>query len=210
VAQKVWIVAFTCLLVGGRIAYSQEGSGSLNHVSHSSTLTFIEQDGTCIDGPIGAADAAKVEVRPYGKPPVTIPRSNLLQIRQGNALLYSAVSSWVDVEQIPVYPREALVLKLGTGKVVQGKPVKVTTDSLALKHGLMTTIYKKTDVVTVDYLRLKPESDGFDYFSQEAPGLLLFYPEFYYRLIGLEGRIAVRLYDATKPQVTAPPKCLQR
>jgi hypothetical protein len=121
--------------------------------------------------------------------------------------LFSTVSSWADVEQTPVYPREALVLKFGSGKVVHGKPVKVSADGVTLKHGLLTTNYKKADVATVDYLRLKPESDGFDYFSQEAPGLLFFYPEFYYRLVGLEGRIPVRLYDATKPQATAPPKC---
>ena len=209
-AQKVWIVAFTCILVGGRIVHSQESSGSLSHISHSSTLTFIERDGTCIDGPIAAADATRVEVRPYGKPPVTISRSDLLQIRQGDALVFSAVSSWANVQQTPVYPRESLVLKLGSGKVIQGKPVKVTADSVTLKHGLITTNYKQADVVTVDYLRLKPESDGFDYFSQEAPALLFFYPEFYYRLIGLEGRIPVRLYDATKPQLTASLKCLRR
>jgi hypothetical protein len=207
VSKKVWIVALTCALVGGRIACSQESSGSLSHISHSSTLTFIEQDGTCIDGPIAAADDTKVEVRQFGKPLVTIPRSGLLQIRQGDALIFSAVSSWVNVEQTPVYPREALVLKLDSGKLIQGKPVKVTAEGITLKHGLITTNYKKADVATVDYLRLKPESDGFDYFSQEAPGLLFFYPEFYYRLIGLEGRIPVRLYDSTKLQVTDPPKC---
>lgn len=206
-AQKVWIVALTCILVGGRIACSQESSASLSHIPHSSTLTFIERDGTCIYGPIASADAIKVEVRPYGKPPVSIPRSDLLQISQGDALVFSAVSSWANVEQTPVYPREALVLKLGSGKVVQGKPAKVTADGITVKHGWITTNYKRADVVTVDYLRLKPGSDGFDYFSQEAPVLLFFSPEFYYRLIGLEGRIPVRLYDATKPQETGTPQC---
>jgi hypothetical protein len=198
---------FACILVGARIVLAQESSDSLSHISRSSTLTFVEQDGTCIYGPIAGADATKVEVRPFGKPPVTISRSDLVQIRQGDALIFSAVSSWADVEKTPVYPRESLVLKLASGKVVQGKPAKVTPDTLALKHGLITTNYKKADVVTVDYLRSKPESDGFDYFSQEAPGLLFFYPEFYSRLIGLEGRIPVRLYDVTKPQEAALPKC---
>jgi hypothetical protein len=141
---------------------------------------------------------------------VAISRSDLLEIRQGDALIFSAASSWDDVEQTPVYPRESLVVKLVDGKVVQGKPAKVTADSLALKHGLATVNIKKTDVVTVDYLRLRPESDGFDYFSQEAPGLLFFDPEFYTRLIGLEGRIRVRLYDATKPQANALPKCTRQ
>ena len=46
-----------------------------------------EMDGTCIDGPIAKADAATVVVQPYGKPPVTIPRPDLLQISQGDALI---------------------------------------------------------------------------------------------------------------------------
>ncbi len=206
-AQNAWIIAFSFILVGGQVAYSQTNSDSLGHIPHSSSLTFIEQDGTCIDGPLAGADATKVEVRPYGKPPVTISRSDLLQIRQGDALVYSAVSSWADVEKTPVYPRESMVLKLASGKVAEGRPTKVTSESIVLKQGLITTTYKKTDVVTVDYLRLRPESDGFDYFSQEAPGLLFFQPEFYSRLIGLEGRIPVRLYDAKRPQATARPKC---
>lgn len=59
----------------------------------------MELDGTCIDGPLSKADAATVVVQPYGKPPVTIPRPNLLQISQGDARIFSAVSSWVNVEQ---------------------------------------------------------------------------------------------------------------
>jgi hypothetical protein len=37
---------------------------------------------------------------------------------------------------------------------------------------------------------------------QEAPYMALFYPEFYYRAAGLEGRVPVRLYDSSKPQDT--------
>lgn len=170
----------------------------------------MERDGTCIDAPISAADASTVILQPNGKSPVAIPRKDILQISQGDALLFSAVSSWRNVQQTPVYPREALVLKLDNGKVVQGKPTKVTADEIMLKRGLITATYKKADVAAVDYLRLKPESDGFDYFSQEAPGLLFFYPEFYSRLIGLEGRIPVRLYDSSKPEVPVPPKCVRR
>jgi hypothetical protein len=61
--------------------------------------------------------------------------------------------------------------------------------------------------VTVDYLRVKPDSNGFDYFTQEAPALLFFYPESYDRLKGLEGRIPVRLYDVVMRQDDAPLKC---
>jgi hypothetical protein len=63
------------------------GFGFVRNISHASTLTFMEMDGTCIDGPIAKADAATVVVQPYGKPPVTIPRPDLLQISQGDALI---------------------------------------------------------------------------------------------------------------------------
>ena len=76
----------------------QEGSDSLRNISHASILTVHELDGTCIDGPIAKAGAATVVVQPYGKPPVTIPRLDLFQISQGDALIFSLVSSWANVD----------------------------------------------------------------------------------------------------------------
>ena len=45
---------------------------------------------------------------------------------------------------------------------------------------------------------------------QEAPALLFFYPEFYDRLRGLEGKVPVRLYDALQPENDAPLHCSNR
>lgn len=170
----------------------------------------MKRDGTCIYGPITGVDAKAVTVQPYGKEPIKIQRVDLLRVSQGDALLFTAVSSWADVAAAQVYPREAFVIKLRSGKLITGKPLAVKPDGITLKHGFVTTEYRKPDVQTVDYLRMKPESDGFDYFAQEAPGLLFFDPEFYYRLVGLEGRIPVRLYDASVPELTAVPTCSQQ
>ena len=203
------ILTILCVLQSCTFLLSQASRDTLNGVSHSASLTFLKRDGTCVSGPIAGVDEKAVTVHPYGKEPVKIQRTDLLQVSQGDALLFTAVSSWADVATAHVYPHEAFVLKLRSGKLIKGKPLAVKPDSITLKHGFVSTEYKKSEVQTIDYLRVKPESDGFDYFSQEAPGLLFFYPEFYYRLVGLEGRIPVRLYDASSPEAAAVPSCSQ-
>lgn len=157
-------------------------------------------------------NATTIFVQQPGKPPITVQRADVLQISQGDALLFTAFNSWSTVEEAAkhVYPREEFVVKLKNGKLVKGKPRKVTPDVILLKHGFASEEYMKSNVATVDYLRLKPESDGFDYFSQEAPPVLFFDPEFYFRAIGLEGRIPVRLYDQAKPVTGAAPTCANR
>ncbi len=102
-----------------------------------------------------------------------------------------------------VVPHEAFVLKTRSGKVVKGVPSKVTQDGITLKQGLITAEYSKADIVTVDYLRVRPRTDGWDYVAQESPELLFLLPETYYRAMGLEGTVPVRLFDATKPEAGA-------
>ncbi|HYK37742.1 hypothetical protein [Alloacidobacterium sp.] len=158
-------------------------------------------------GRIAEIDANAVTVHPYEKEPVKIQRVDLLQVSQGDALLFTAISSWTNIAATHVYPHEAFVLKLYSGKLITGSPLAVKSDSITLKHGSVITEYQKSDVQTVDYLRLKPASDGFDYTLREAPEFLFLYPEFYYRLAGLEGRIPVRLYDASAPGPSAVARC---
>jgi hypothetical protein len=190
------------------LGYAQKSRHQLGGISHSSTLTFMAKDGSCFYGPIAKIDPKSVTIT--AQPPVTIQRNDLLQVSQGNALVFSARSSWADVEAVHLLPRESFRLRLHNGKIFKDRPLLVTTDGMVFKRFLwMTKRIGKDQIVTVDYLRMKPESDAFDYFAQEAPALLFFYPEFYDRLAGLEGRIPVRLYDAVRPQDDAPLKCLQ-
>lgn len=211
VGLKLWNIAFF-FIAFAPIARTQQAPDPLRHVSHSATLTFVQRDGTCIDGSISEITATTITVQSHGKPLLTIGHADLVQISQGSALLFTASNSWSNVEQQAgqVYPREAFVLKLRSGKVLKGKPTRVSPDTISLKHGFVTTEYRKDQVATVDYLRLKPESDEFDYFSQEAPALLFFDPEFYYRAIGLEGRIPVRLYDGARPASEMVTNCQRK
>jgi hypothetical protein len=132
----------------------------------------------------------------------------LLQVSQRDSLLFSARSSWADVEAVHLRLPESFELKLRNGQVITARPLRVTADGLVFKRFLwLTKKYSKAQIVTVDYLRVKPDSEVFDYFTQEAPALLFFYPEFYDRLKGLEGRIPVRLYDAVRAEDDAVLKC---
>jgi hypothetical protein len=205
------IAALILLLQWSGFALSQKAHHSSQGAVHSASLTFIKKDGSCVDGPISKIDPKSVTISQSAQPPVTIQRNDLLQVSQGDALVFSARSSWADVEAVHLLPRESLSIRLRNGKMIKDRPLRVMADSMLFKRFLwMTKRIGKDQIVTVDYLRMKPESDAFDYFAQEAPALLFFYPEFYDRLAGLEGRIPVRLYDAVRPEDDAPLKCLRR
>jgi hypothetical protein len=190
-------VAVSLLSVG---CDAQSGPSTLSDVTHSATLTFVQRDGTCTRGVISRADATSITVEPFKQQPITIQRDSLLQVSQGNALLFSARSSWADVAHAHLYPREAFFITTKAGKRIKGTPAAVTADSITLKHGFSTTVFSKPEIALVDYLRLKPATDSFNLAPEEAPWALIFYPEFYGRAAGLEGRLPVRLYDASKPE----------
>jgi len=169
------------------------------------------RDGTCVDGPISNITPKAVTVQPIQKPPVTIQRGDLLQVTQEDAVLFSARSSWADVEAVQLSPHESFIVKTRKSQLIQGRPLSVSDKGFVYKwfFGLKKR-YPKDQIVAVDYLRMKPASPAFDYFTQEAPALLFFYPEFYDRLAGLEGHVPVRLYDVLLHEDNAPLKCTQR
>jgi len=179
-------------------------------VTISASLTFMKKDGSCVAGPILKIEPSVVTVRAQTGT-VTIPRQDLLQVVQGDSLVFSARSSWGDVEQVHLRSRESFWVKLHNGKLITEIPLQVTADGLVYKRFLwLKKRYAKAQIVTVDYLRTKPDADVFDYFTQEAPALLFFYPEFYDRLGGLEGHVPVRLYDTLLHEDDSALKCSQR
>lgn len=196
------LVLFLCFSTA-----AQSSQDTLNHVSRFSTFTFFKRDGTCLYGTIAKADAATITVNQVNQSSTILNRGDILQISQGDALLLSARSSWADVASTPVNSSEALVLSLKNGHKAKGKPLKVMPQSITLKHDFVATTYPKGEIATVVYLRVKPESNNFDYLLEEAPFLVFFTPEFYWRSAGLEGRIPVLLYDASKPENNTPLKC---
>jgi hypothetical protein len=201
----IWALA--AVLLGSLPIEAQTEPNSLDNVTHSASFRFVERDGACVYGKVSKADATSIIVQPFEKPPITLQKQALLQVSQGNGLLYSARSSWADVSAAILYPHEALVLSLKKGRQVKGKPTKTSSDGITFKHGFNATVYPKSEILTVDYLRRKPATDAFMVVLGEAPWMLLFDPEFYYRATGLPGRIRIRLYDATKPEDDTPLAC---
>ena len=206
--RLIWAMA-AALLVNLPVE-GQSEPNPLDSVTHSARFKFVERDGACVYGKVLRADATSISVQPFEKPAVTLQKQDLLQVSQGNGLLYSARSSWADVSGANLYPHEALVLTLKGGGQVTGKPTKTSSDSIILKHGFGSTVYAKSEIATVDYLRVKPATDAFMTVLGEASWMLLFDPEFYYRATGLPGRIRIRLYDATKPEDDTPVACTSR
>ncbi len=202
--------AFVALYGCALVLAQSSGRGPIR-TDHAASLTFMQRDGSCVTGLILKIDPKVVTVRSSQPPSVTIRRQDLLQVSQGDALVYSARSSWADVLAIQLGPRESLLVKIRNGRVIRATPLRVSADSIVYKRFLwMKKRYAKDQIVTVDYLRVKPDSDAFDYFTQEAPAMLFFYPEFYDRLSGLEGRIPVRLYDSVRSEDDAVLKCSPR
>lgn len=205
---KVRITAITlCILTPVICAWTQSTPHGLERVTHSASLSFFLSDGTCAWGTIAKVDATAIIIKRGEGAPIRVRRNQLLQVQQGNAILFSARSSWFDVVHTPVISGEELILDLKNGDHVKGRPSRVTGDSIMLKHAFSRTTYPKSSIATVTYLRVRPETDNFDYLSQEAPYLLFFDPEFYSRAFRLEGRIPVRLYDSSKPEDDAPLHC---
>jgi hypothetical protein len=206
--------AFVFLLPALTTVSFSQPSRSLRRVPVSSSMTFIKKDGLCLEGSIARIQPKAVTIQQTGKPEVTVQRSELLQASQGNSLLFSARSSWADVMAVHLLPRESLAIRFRSAKAIKtikGRPLRVTDDGFVFKRWIWSRKrYAKNQIVTVDYLRVKPDANGFDYFAQEAPALLFFYPEFYDRLRGLEGKVPVRLYDALLPEDDAVLTCSRR
>jgi hypothetical protein len=174
----------------------------------SASLIFMKKDRTCVAGSITKIDPKSVTIQPSQAAPLTLQRVDLLQVTQNDSVLFSARSSWASVEAVHLLPRESFLLSLRSGKTIIGRPLRVTDDGMVFKKDVwLKKLLPKSQIQVVAYLRVKPDSKVFDYFTQEAPALLFFYPEFYDRLSGLEGRIPVRLYDATMPQDDSPLSC---
>jgi hypothetical protein len=167
----------------------------------STSFTFMKKDRTCVAGPISRIDSGSVTIEPSQAPALTLERADLLQVTQNDSVLFSARSSWPDVEAVHLLAHESFLLSLRSGKTIIARPLRVTDDGMIFKRDIwLKQRLPKDQIQTVAYLRVKPNSKVFDYFTQEAPALLFFYPEYYDRLSGLEGRIPVRLYDAVMAQ----------
>jgi hypothetical protein len=200
----------TVVLLHAIAIMAQESSNTLQRLPHSASMQFMKRDGFCIYGNIEKMENNRLTIRQGGDSTVEVLREDLIQISHGDALVYSARSSWADVQAVHIYPKESFIIKLTNGKIIKGKPISIDSDSLKIRHGFLKRTIARDDIATLDYLRMRPQSDGFDYLAQESPILLFFDPEFYSRIIGLQGKIPIRLYDSKLPNEASLLECHAR
>ena len=208
VSKAARMLALFTLLACGHLVFGRPSHHRAPVATRSTTLRLIRKSGDCLEGPLTAVTPKSVTIQPQGELPIVVARDTLRQASQNGSILFSARSSWADVEATHLLPRESFTVRLRSGKVLKETPYRVEDNGLVYKHLVwLKKVYPKSSIVTVDYLRVKPDAYGFDYFTQEAPALLFFYPEFYDQLKGLEGRVPVRLFDSNKPEDNSSLTC---
>jgi len=185
--------------VPGQTTPADVSWNNLSRVSHNSSLTFIKNDGACEHGTVLKVDTSSVTVNRSPQNPVTIQKVDLLQVGEGGPhnIVYSSRSSWSDVMAAQPGHAETLLITMKDGEKYNGKPVSTTDTMIVLKSLTRSTTLMKQNVVTVDYVRQKPLTDGEEYFAQEAGFLLFFSPMTYVRAAGASLKLDVRLYDAS-------------
>lgn len=187
-----------------------DGWNNLSRVSHSTSLTFIQKDGACEYGTVLKVDGTHVTIERYGKNPITMQKTDLLQVGErggSHNAVYSGRSSWTDVISAEPGHAESLLIATKGGTKFNGKPISITDTAAVLKTLTGTETLTKQDISTVDYVRQKPLTDGEEQLAQEAPILLFFSPMSYVRAAGASVKLKVRLYDASLPENNSALTC---
>jgi hypothetical protein len=184
-------------LMGVSYSQGQAAAKDLDALKHDRVYTFLTKDGSCNFGELASSDKQNVTIRSTGKPDTTLPVSDVVQIAQGSELFYDSRSSWRDVQSAKLYAREAMIVTLTNGEVLNGKPQKVDVDSLTMKLPFSTKIIQKRDIRSIVTLKLRPATASFEFVQEEAGFFQIFYPEFYQRAFRTEGRVPVKLYDSS-------------
>ena len=198
-----WLLAIAFLIPMVR-GFAQTPDSSAKKLQRDRIYTYLLKDGSCEFGEMVAATSQSLTVRRYNKPDLTLLLEKVIQIAQGNEIFYSSRSSWSDVQAAKIYSRETMMVVLKNGTTLTGKPKTVTADTLLLEQTFSTSTIKKQDVKSVLTLKLRPETASFGFVQEEAGFFQIFYPEFYQRVFGLEGRLPVRLYDLTLVESDTP------
>jgi hypothetical protein len=188
------------LLTGIGSAQSQPAK-NLNIVGHGTSLLFVTRGNVCETGQIVRIDQTSVEIRNLQKQSMRLKLSDLVMIGENldsHNLVYSGESSWDDVlNSRPAPHKETLLIETKAGKSYRVDPMKVTDQQIEFKGLHDNEVLTKSEIATVDYLRMAPISDDTEYLIQET---VLIAPSVWWAYLGLGRRINVRLYDASLPE----------
>jgi hypothetical protein len=176
---------------------------NLGHINRGNNYHVILRNGTCVTGKIQSVNPDSMlvvnsnegssTVR-YSKARVT--RLDVLQIKDGLKqcdILYSARSSWSDVQSVPSSSREYLSVTLKSGSSIEGKPTSATDSQLSIKKFNAVSDIAKTDIAFVHYIRIKPAPADL---VREFPAEF-FDPRIWPYILNVGVHMQVLLYDST-------------
>lgn len=204
------IVLSACLFLApnGRAQTKEDPWNNLRQITKAHTYAYADRKGNCGKARIDRVTDQSVTLKRPNKTKITIQRVELLRIGQWGlwpiGTLYSGRSSWYDVKLLPhdakdSNRRERIRIVTIEGKEDSGELLDVDDSSLKLlKHGRESS-FAKANIAKVYAMSFRPISD----IGQEMFVFAAFDPEFWISFV----RIAVPLYDVSKPEEDLPIEC---
>jgi len=200
----------------------------LKHLRQDVGFVFIERDMACQYGQIKALTDQNILIK-TDQAEVTIAKSSLLRVRLGFGgravphnnpnmplfTVFSGRSSWEDLLaltpfQSKTHPGFTLQLSVFTndGKFHSAILSQMTNRDITLVDAFgKETVFPKTEISRVDYIRNKPLSETEEFHWEELAVLRVFDPQLYPRLFHIRDKMPVRLYDSAMPEDNSPVEC---
>jgi hypothetical protein len=221
-------LVLTLLVSPGLCADRDDPWQELKQLRQDVGFVFIERDMTCQYGRIEAFTDQNITIK-TDRSKVRIDRSSLVRVRLGfggRAVLpnnpnmplftvYSGRSSWEDILtltpfQSKTHPGFTLHLSVFTkdGKLHRAVLSQVTDRDITLSDAFgKETVFPKTEISRVDYIRDKPLSDTEEFHWEELAMLRVFDLQLYPRLFHVRDTMPVRLYDSAIPEDNSSVEC---
>jgi hypothetical protein len=178
---------------------------NLRRVTRHRAYTFVDRESSCITGQILVVTYQSVTIKPVQANNITMERRNVVRVTDWNGtnnVIYSAKSSWSDVEAIQAKASAKVLTK--NGRAYEGKIVSASDTGMTLLHPVGNTNLAKEDIAQVYYVRSKPMSEGAEHSAQE---LFVVDPRLWPYFLNISPKISVRLYDSSMPEENAPVQC---
>ncbi|MGB8494552.1 MAG: hypothetical protein WCE53_09155 [Candidatus Acidiferrum sp.] len=180
---------------------------NLRHVTRRRNYTVVDRQSKCAVGRILSVTDHSVTLRTSQTATITVERANVLRVSDGphtNDMVYSARSSWSDVQSIPKNSRETARVVTKDGKEHEGKILEASEIHLILLLSGKRVELAKDDISRVEYVRYKPLSESGQFAAQE---MYFVDPELWPYFLNIGVKMSVRLYDVSMPESNAPIHC---
>ena len=199
-------------LAAAQVAAQPDSWDALKQVTHRATYIFVKQDLNCVAGRIQNVTDSSLTLTHFHDQPISIERQDVLRIVESGfshqgLLLYSARSSWSDVQALSGWHRPPRISVKSSSGEHEGKLLTVTESGLTLLSSSKKVEIQKAEISQLYYFQAKPPSDSAQYADDELVFMKIFDPGLWPYLSGVAGYIPVRLYDSSLPEDDAPLRC---